>query len=142
MSSFEWKNFLIAESQDLDPSVHGGLNTWFWLQEDMSIVPKICDYLQYLQFRSCMIESSDIDSDSRIRFFRAFRNFWVPGFEVRKTLISRDKKDFWKFVVILAIFRKSTIFQCPLKSVDECWHWRYKKIETVNHFINASQKIM
>ena len=73
---------------------------------------------------------------------RKFGDFLAPGLQVRTTHISRDKNQFWKIDVILTIFGKSTIFQSPPKSVDECWHWRYKNFETANYSIITLQNIM
>ena len=82
-------------------------------------MPKILDYLQILQIPQCPIANSNIDSELRKRFFSEFKNFLTPGLQVRKSRISRDKTNFSKIVVFLTIFGKSTIFQTPLKSVDE-----------------------
>ena len=99
------------------------------------IMPKIHDYLEYSQIPLCVMNNSNSDSELEKRFFRKFRNFLAPGVQVRKSRISRVKTNFWKIVVNLTIFGKSTIFQSPLKSVDESWHRRYKNFETFNHSI-------
>ena len=95
-------------------------------------MPKIHDYLQYLQIPLCAINNSNADSELIKLFFRKFRNFLDPGLQVRKSRISRVTTNFWKNVVILTISRKSTIFQSPLESVDGGWHRRYNKFETFN----------
>ena len=104
--------------------------------------PKIHDYLQISQISLCAINTSNADSELMKRFFGKFKNFLAPGFRVRKSRILLDKKQFWKIVVILTIFGKSTIFQSPLKSVDEGWHRRYKISDLRNHSIITTQNIM
>ena len=121
--------------QNLDYSDRRG----YWIS---SIMPKFDDYLQISQIPLCAINNSNVDSEPRKRYFRKFRNFLAPGLQVRKSRISRDTGNFWKNVVILTIFGKSTIFQSPLKSVDEGWHRRSKKFETFNHSIITFQKFM
>ena len=106
------------------------------------IIPKMHDYLQILKNSLCAINNSNTNSELTKRFFRKFRSFLAPGLQVRKSRISRDKKRLWKIVVILTIFGKSTIFQSPLKSVDEAWHRRYKISDLRNYFNITYQKIM
>ena len=110
--------------------------------EMSQIIPKMHDYLQKSQIPLCAINNTNIDSELRKRFFRKFRNFSAPGLQVRKSRISWDKTDFWKIVVILTIFGKFTIFQSPLKCVDEGWHRRWKKSEFIYNFIIDPQNIM
>ena len=77
------------------------------------------DYLQISQISPSALNSSHVDSELIKRLLRQFGSFLVPGLQVRKSRISRDKKDFSKIVVILTKFVNFTIFQSPLKSVDE-----------------------
>ena len=77
----------------------------------------ICVFSQCLK---CVINDPENDSEGRKRFFGTFVNFLVPGLLTSKMRISQVTSDFSKLLVKLAIFEKSTIFQCPLKSVDEC----------------------
>ena len=134
VSSTNLKNIFPLAVQILDYPFRGKLQT-------SPIIPKIHDYLQISQIPQCAINNSNIDSERRKWFFRKFKNFLAPGLQVRKSRISRDMTDFWKFLGILAIFEKSTIFQSPLKSVDGSWHRRYKKFETFHHSIIITQKI-
>ena len=106
------------------------------------ILPKIRDYLQISHFPPCAINNSNLDFELTKRFLRKFRSFLVPGSQVRKSRISRDKKQIWKIVVFLANFQDFLIFTCPLKSVDEGWHRRYKIPDLRIYFDITSQKIM
>ena len=108
----------------------------------IDISKKMHNYWQYLQFPSCAMKSSNTDSEPRIRFFRNFRNFLVPGLYVRKSRISRDMKENAKNVEKLPIFQKSIIFHCPLKCVDGGCHRRYKIFGVAYHFHIHSIKIM
>ena len=108
--------------------------------------PWICawnhDYLRFCQCLRSVINDSKNVSGGGKRFFRTFANFLVPGLSCSKMRISKVTSVFSNLLVKLAIFQKSTIFQCPLKSVDEGWHRRYKKFETFNHSIIEPQKIV
>ena len=103
---------------------------------------KMQDYLQFLEIFQCVPDHFHMNSELTKRFFRDFWNFLTPGLHLRKTHISRVMKEFCKIVVILAIFQKSTIFQCPLKSVDESWHRRYKKSDLQNNSNLPSKSFM
>ena len=72
----------------------------------------------------------------------SLKTFWLQGCESVNRVFCEIKKQFWKIVVILTIFGKSTIFQSPLKSVDEAWHRRYKISDLRNHSIITTQNIM
>ena len=109
------------------------LQVWFW---------KIQDYLQFLEIFQCVPDHFHMNSELTKRFFRHFWNFLAPGLHVRKTHISRVIKDFCKIVVILAIFQKSTFFQCSVKSVEEGWHRRYKKSDLQNNSNLPSKNFM
>ena len=74
----------------------GGPNISLSLQWYMPIIPNIQDYLQYSQVPQCAINGFNIDYEARKRFFGKFRNFLVPGVQVGKSRISRDKKQFEK----------------------------------------------
>ena len=112
---------------------------WYWIS---LIITKMRIYLQISKLSPCAMNNPKVDSGLIKRFFRKFRSFLVPGLRVRKSHISRDKTQFWNFVVILTIFQKSTIFESPLKSVDEGWHWRYKISDLSNHSIITPQNII
>ena len=88
--------------------------------------------------------TSDSKNDSGVmkRFFRNFSKFSAPGMIFHKMLTSLNIRQFRLILHILAISQKFLIFQCPLKSGDECWHRSYKKFETFNYFIITLEKIM
>ena len=59
-------------------------------------ITKILDYLQISKLLQSAVNKLKPDSEARKQFFRKFKNFLTPGLQVRKSRISRDKKEFWK----------------------------------------------
>ena len=60
-------------------------------------ITKILDYLQISKITQSAVIKLKPDSEVRKQLFRKFRNFLTSGLQVRKSRISRDKKEFWKF---------------------------------------------
>ena len=75
----------------------GGVNIGLFLLMGILKITKMLDYLQISKVTQSAINNSKSDSKGRKQFFRKFRDFLTPGLQVRKSRISRDKKEFWKY---------------------------------------------
>ena len=85
------------------------------------------DYSCFLSMSLAVTNESKNYSEGMKLFFRTFAKFLVPGMIFHKMLTSLNIRQFRLFLLILAISQEFLMFQCPLKSVDVCWHRRYKK---------------
>ena len=54
---------------------------------NITLMPKINDYLQISQISQCAVNNSKFDSELMKLFFRKFRNFLTPGSQLRKSQI-------------------------------------------------------